>query len=128
MGLDVYAVRKSPDSSEYSHMENSLFSEIKYPLCGGIFSGNGNGASFRGKVYNDFIESISGVTLYQEMMGSDDIETIVNNLRLVLSKSILEGVETVDSKYGVVTVDEIYSLLKWFSVVSKNNGNVMGWW
>ena len=62
------------------------------------------------------------------MMGSDDIEKIVNNLRLVLSDCILRGVETVDSKYEVVTVDEIYSLLKWFIVVLKNNGNVVGWW
>lgn len=128
MGLDVYAVRKGLDSSGYSHMEDSLFEGIKYPLCGGLFSSNGNGGSFRGKVYNDFIESISGVTLYQEMMSSDDIEKIVNNLRLVLSDCILRGVETVDSKYEVVTVDEIYSLLKWFIVVLKNNGNVVGWW
>ena len=38
-------------------------------LCGGMLSGNGQG-SFRGKVYEDVIKSITGVSLYQSLPGT----------------------------------------------------------
>ena len=37
--------------------------EGEFKICGGIFSGNGND-SFRGKVYAQLVEDITGISLY----------------------------------------------------------------
>jgi hypothetical protein len=42
--------------------ENGVI-EGDFKLCGGVFSGHGND-SFRGKVYDRFVEDITGVSLY----------------------------------------------------------------
>jgi len=128
MGLDTYAVKKGQGEDKYIRLDDSLFEDIKYPLCGGMFSGQGNGSSFRGKVYDSFIKTISGVSLYQELMSSEDIEEIIRSLKIVLCENINKNIEFIKSADYDISTDEVYSLLKWFSVVHKNNGNVMGWW
>jgi hypothetical protein len=50
MGLD--SIWKMPDGVNHPAFEPAL------DLCGGLFSGFGQG-SFRGKVYNEFIEHVS---------------------------------------------------------------------
>ena len=42
--------------------ENGVI-EGDFKLCGGVFSGHGND-SFRGKVYDRFVEDVTGVSLY----------------------------------------------------------------
>ena len=42
--------------------ENGVI-EGEFKICGGVFSGHGND-SFRGKVYNRFVEDVTGVSLY----------------------------------------------------------------
>jgi hypothetical protein len=42
--------------------ENGVI-EGEFKLCGGVFSGHGND-SFRGKVYDRFVEDVTGVSLY----------------------------------------------------------------
>jgi hypothetical protein len=42
--------------------ENGVI-EGEFKICGGVFSGNGND-SFRGKVYERFVEDVTGVSLY----------------------------------------------------------------
>jgi len=42
--------------------ENGVI-EGDFKLCGGVFSGHGND-SFRGKVYDRFVEDVTGVPLY----------------------------------------------------------------
>jgi len=42
--------------------ENGVI-EGEFKICGGVFSGHGND-SFRGKVYERFVEDVTGVSLY----------------------------------------------------------------
>jgi hypothetical protein len=42
--------------------ENGVI-EGEFKICGGVFSGHGN-YSFRGKVYERFVEDVTGVSLY----------------------------------------------------------------
>ena len=37
--------------------------EGEFKICGGVFSGHGND-SFRGKVYERFVEDVTGVSLF----------------------------------------------------------------
>jgi hypothetical protein len=39
------------------------FVEGEFKICGGVFSGHGND-SFRGKVYERFVEDVTGVSLF----------------------------------------------------------------
>ena len=54
MGLDNFW-KKSKDEAGVI--------EGEFNICGGMFSGSGND-SFRGKVYNRFVEDVTGVSLY----------------------------------------------------------------
>ena len=54
MGLDNYW-KKSKDEAGVI--------EGEFNICGGMLSGNGND-SFRGKVYERFVEDVTGVSLY----------------------------------------------------------------
>jgi len=46
--------------------------EGEFKICGGIFSGNGND-SFRGKVYNQFVEDVTGISLYGYTPDTNEI-------------------------------------------------------
>lgn len=80
MGLDNFWVA-TPDSKE------SMSCDLDPPLelCGGLFSDRGSG-SFRGKVYNDYVQSITGVSLYEDVIHPETIE----EMALKLEKCIEE--------------------------------------
>jgi len=124
MGLDTYAyVDKEP-------MADTLFPECCVHLCGGMFSGGGS--SFRGKVYNSFIESISGVTLYTEKMSNDDLNMIVDSLKNIIDVYNNDSHKDYDENNYFyeycVTVAEVKALYAWFNTVKEHNGFVVGWW
>ena len=50
--------------------------EGEFKVCGGIFSGNGND-SFRGKVYNRFVEDVTGISLYGYPPDTNEISNEV---------------------------------------------------
>ena len=50
--------------------------EGEFKICGGIFSGNGND-SFRGKVYNRFVEDVTGISLYGYTPDTNEISNEV---------------------------------------------------
>lgn len=129
MGLDTFAVRNSAVADKTEPLENTLFPEdVIRHLCGGLFSGGG--ASFRGKVYEDFVMFATNdqYTLYEEMIDNEDVAKIAD---------ALEGAANEDSfarfNYGgrngyKITLDEAKALAKWFRIVADEGGNVAGWW
>jgi hypothetical protein len=120
MGLDTYAyVDKEP-------MADTLFPESCVHLCGGMFSGGGS--SFRGKVYNGFIEAISGVSLYTEKMSSEDLDTVVASLKNILGDLSTDDYATDYLQSHCITIAEAKALYAWFSTVKEHNGFVVGWW
>lgn len=54
--------------------------EGKFNICGGMLSGNGNN-SFRGKIYNSVVESLTGISLYEDVIDNDNCIYIGNILR-----------------------------------------------
>lgn len=142
MGLDTYAVQDNPEFSEtlwgqlpedhadrpdkYKIMPDALFADVPNVLCGGLFSGNGAGPSFRGKVYSDFIESMTGESLYQEHIPNSTVKAMADALEekgnLYLSNKL-----PLSRKFDIEPV-EFNALIKWFRVVADNNGMVHGWW
>ena len=65
MGLDNYW-RKDADTEGYADVNG---------VCGGLLSGNGN-HSFRGKVYNNIIVNVTGVSLYEDKIEPETIQTM----------------------------------------------------
>lgn len=63
MGLDNYWKKNESDNGVI---------DGDFKICGGICSGNGND-SFRGKVYNNIVSEITGVSLYDEKIPNDII-------------------------------------------------------
>ncbi|MBC8408320.1 MAG: hypothetical protein H8E12_06285 [Rhodobacteraceae bacterium] len=115
MGLDTYST--IPDL-DYTGIE----------LCGGMMSSNGAG-SFRGKVYSDFIEHVTGVSLYEEVITND----VIHNMAKQLDTWVLDNVEeqtcfTNGIDGSKVTWEEAYMLAKWFKVTAEGGADVTGWW
>jgi hypothetical protein len=50
--------------------------EGEFKICGGVFSGHGND-SFRGKVYNRFVEDVTGISLYGYTPDTNEISNEV---------------------------------------------------
>ena len=70
MGLDNYFQKDG--------IENN---EITWPnthLCGGMLSGEFG--SFRGKVYDAFVEKITGVTLYEDCIATQTIRQMARKI------------------------------------------------
>ena len=55
---------------------------VSVELCGGMFSGPSEltCTSFRGKVYAEFIETVTGYSLYEDVLDKEDISRILCNL------------------------------------------------
>jgi hypothetical protein len=121
MGLDTYAVYDSLHPNYIQDGDNSI-PDTLFPdnnLCGGMFSGSG--ASFRGKRYNDYVEWVTGVSLYTELITSD----IVKDMYISLKNADFRQYRC--DNWGI-TKEETKQLTEWFRVVSEENGSIAGWW
>ena len=123
MGLDTYAVygrgHHKYTKEGYNNIPDELFPDNK--LCGGMFSGGGN--SFRGKVYANYVEWVTNVSLYEEIIDADLVKVMAEELSAVTEDKFNEF----DNEWGI-TYDEAKDLAKWFSVVADEGGSVVGWW
>ncbi len=91
----------------------------KLRLCGGMFSGHGV-RSFRGKVYDDFIELVTGETLYQIMIPNKKIKKMAKLLEE-------RGDALLDEKYGVCWHD-LYDLQQMFKKYARLGASLQGGW
>ena len=118
MGLDTFAgyPRNHPKyegegGETFSLIPSELFPENN--LCGGLFSGGGN--SFRGKVYNEMIEDITNISLYNEVIPLRYVKDMVSRIERHIS-------------IHKNTDPELLYLLGWFQVVVKEEAAIYGWW
>jgi len=128
VGLDIFAMKVAPAPAED-------FKGIS--LCGGVFSGTGD-SSFRGKVYNSFIEWVTGdeQTLYKESIDSDSVKEIRNQLSLFFvenkdpekAQNLLDDLNNRGIIDYSITVDEVCNLLKFFDVCVEKGYTLHGWW
>lgn len=115
MGLDTYAYCSG------RQMPAHLFRGIPPVLVGGMMSGNGDSASFRGKVYAPFLHNAIGMDLYQEEIPNEKVKAAAD----LLDKWLLDN-PSLD--FSDITRVEIQALAKWFRIVADNGGVVVGWW
>lgn len=136
MGLDTYAMRRNPKFDpavpedaperefEYISMEEELFKDVPNCLCGGMFSGNGAGHSFRGKAYDDVVMDITDRTLYQKEIPNEEVRAIADAFALAIS----QGINCDRCRLYGISPAELKALASWFRVVADNDGVVVGWW
>jgi hypothetical protein len=117
MGLDTYAYYTNPQTQKPEMMPDDLFQGVG-SLCGGLFS-DGQGSSFRGKVYAGFLRNAIGLDLYQE--ENHDIQGIADRLTNWCDSNP-------DLEFSGISRAEIGALAAWFRVVERNGGFVVGWW
>ena len=91
-----------------------------FRVCGGMLSGHGND-SFRGKVYNDIVESLTGVSLYQEKIPNETVKQMSDTLDChVWNRSIGEQFD--------ISEDSFNDLLLIFRLHSQAGHDLVGWW
>ena len=96
-------------------------------LIGGMFSGSGAG-SFRGKSYSDFIENISGVSLYQEDMPNEDVVRIAEALE---NTSMETKVSLLKEDWGGMEDNyeqHITDVTRMFRSYADYGATLHGWW
>ena len=79
------------------------------------------GITFRGKVYDSFIDEISGISLYQVDMSNKDVKDIADALeKLALDADLL-------SKFDISSI-ELADLQRMFRTYADAGAILHGWW
>ncbi|WP_421387323.1 hypothetical protein [Agrobacterium tumefaciens] len=122
MGLDSYFKVKNGDKFVDLAPDGRL-SDVN--LCGGLVSGNGSDGSFRGKVYDGFLKSVTGgdFSLYREEQGIESYGGVPSAIQSWLEENpAAEG-----NDFGL-TLQEICDLKTLFEVASEQHAILIGWW
>jgi len=98
-------------------------------LCGGLFSGHGEG-SFRGKAYDVLIETVTGVSLYQEEIPPDTVAEMSAALGAMDFEALPASLRSQgESSSGYeVTREEYNDLCRMFASYAKLGASLKGWW
>jgi hypothetical protein len=120
MGLDTYAAR-SPES-ELPEEDQQVFDEAGLMLCGGLNSGSGG--SFRGKVYADVVENVSGISLYQEWIPPNVVQAMAE----AFDRCDPEAVEG-EMAHGAhpASAVEVGELRRFFRICADRGLGLVGW-
>lgn len=121
MGLDSFW--ELPEGSADAKFDPPL------ALCGGLFSGHGEG-SFRGKAYDALVETVTGVSLYQEEIPPAVVAEMSNALAGTDFDALEETFRSQDelgSGCGV-TREEYDDLRRMFAAYAKLGASLKGWW
>jgi hypothetical protein len=120
MGLDTYAAR-SPEG-DLREGDEQAFDRADLQLCGGMMSGSGG--SFRGKVYSDVVEHVSGVSLYQEWIPSETVRAMAEAFDLC-------DPEAVESEMArevhATSALEVRELRRFFRICADGGFGLVGW-
>ena len=110
------------DAPEY-HQDG--LDDLPWPggLVGGMVSANGNAPSFRGKAYDDYVEGVTGYSLYDacdEMWQGDKLKEITDCLvRAAANPETIMGYDQIDQS-------EREAIANWFLVCVNNDLVVSG--
>lgn len=91
-------------------------------LCGGMLSSTGSG-SFRGKVYADIVEAITGISLYADKINNTDVAKMASAL------ATHEPTETELQSYQYpITTEEYADLVRMFILYGNMGASLASWW
>jgi hypothetical protein len=116
MGLDSFW--KMPKGKRQPRFKPGLH------LVGGMFSGSGNG-SFRGKIYADLIDHVTGVSIYQEEIPNEMVRKMADKLQAfdMSSESWKEW-----QAYEDQDIQHWHDLVRMFRVYADAGALLHGWW
>jgi hypothetical protein len=130
MGLDTYAYYGKGHDKYVEDGDNCLpdhiFKHVR--LCGGIFSGGG--ASFRGKVYADFVEWVTGESLYSERIEHDVVVEMAKDFVKYEARGEKEFNRFCTETGNVwdLNYNETLDLAEWFVIAADNGAEIVGWY
>ena len=113
MGLDVYAAR-SPDR-RLTFWDRRAFKTADVRLAGGMHSGAPG--SFRGKLYDDLVRHVTGVSLYQKWIPPETVRLMAESL---------VGCDPADAEEYAES--DLLQLRAFFDVCARRKLGLVGWW
>jgi len=120
LGLDTYAAR-SPEG-DLRESDVQAFDEADLHLCGGLNSGGGG--SFRGKVYSDVVEHVTGVSLHEEWIPPDTVRAMAE----AFDRCDPEAVESeMAGEVYDITALEARELRTFFRICAHRGLGLIGW-
>ena len=96
-------------------------------LVGGLFSGHGKG-SFRGKIYSDIIEAITGESLYQEEIPNTTIREMAEKLNNFSPTEAFLKDHAAYKQTPSEHLEEYNNLRRMFNEYAKRGASLHGWW
>jgi hypothetical protein len=121
MGLDTYAARSQSDGM--TDPDRKAFEEAEITLCGGLLSGDAG--SFRGKVYEYVVHTVTGVSLYQEWIPPDTVGEMADAFARCDPEQVAE--EEHWPPY-VTSPEHVLELATFFRVCADRGLGLRGWW
>jgi hypothetical protein len=121
MGLDTFAGRTR--RGELTKEDVEAFDSAKLELCGGMYSGDGG--SFRGKVYDDVVRHLTGVSLYEEWIPPETVREMAAAFERCDPEKVAQ--ESEELVYPA-SVSEIVELRQFFRICAERGLGLVGWW
>jgi hypothetical protein len=122
MGLDNYPAR-DPEGT-LSWADEAAFRKAGIRLYGGLFS-DGE-VSFRGKVYNELIEEVTGVSLYQKWIPPETVREMAAALSARSPEELAQML--IGENYTEEHVREMENLQRYFQICAERGLGLIGWW
>lgn len=122
MGLDSYFANEDwPEDEEGKMIVPEMEDADDIALVGGILSGHGVNGSFRGKVYNEYVQDVTGESLYQERVPND----VVRQMADALEAYEWGGDE---DYWRPEDAEEADALARVFRHFADEGAELWGWW
>jgi hypothetical protein len=112
MGLDCFFVRHNPATDKLDEVTDLDWKGNPPNVCGG-----GESGSFRGKVYSEQIELLTGLSLYDEL-DNEQVGLIAAAIRRKVINSIMDD---------TVPFDDLYDLWRMFKAYYEAGCSLEPW-
>jgi len=126
MGLDTFASR-APESCVLTAEDAAAFQAADIDLCGGVYSDGVT--SIRGKVYAELVLEVTGISLYQEWIRSEEVQSLSNALEAYSAEDLARLWDSLDVRGGPGhSARETAELKRFFRVCAEQGLGLIGWW
>jgi hypothetical protein len=117
VGLDTYAERVEGDLTQE---DRSVFEALDLTLCEWIGDG-----SFRGKVYDEVVSAVTGVSLYREWISPEEVAKMAAAFQSCDPEAVARA--TKDDRYPA-TPDEVRALGELLRICAGRGLGLAGSW
>lgn len=126
MGLDTL-VSRSPDDVVLTDEDTATFEASGIGLCGGM--GSDGVTSIRGKVYAELVLEVTGISLYQEWIGPEDVAKLSRALDARSAEDLARCWDGLDGHGGPAhSSQETAGLKTFFDICAERGLGLIGWW